>query len=186
MSRVTEYRAGLDAEPRTRSMINETASLHLTATVKWIEYCHLLEFFHQNGSVSWIIRVLDMGELDYTDSELDELSSDEEYVEKPAKGKATTAKAKQHSDGYTISGVLKAPRAVNYSCTSIHGICYLLTAWPNGTHAYPAQILEEQIDLNPDYQRSVVWPDVKQVGLIDSIIRNYYVPVGGIFHSQKL
>jgi hypothetical protein len=39
------------------------------------------------------------------------------------------------------------------------------------------QIIEEEIDLNPDYQRSVVWPDIKQIGLIDSILRNYYIPV---------
>ncbi|KAF9446940.1 hypothetical protein P691DRAFT_672497 [Macrolepiota fuliginosa MF-IS2] len=37
-------------------------------------------------------------------------------------------------------------------------------------------IHEGQIDLNPSYQRDVVWPDSKQVGLIDSLFRNFYVP----------
>lgn len=55
-------------------------------------------------------------------------------------------------------------------------------------------IHEGQIDLNPSYQRGnitlfiltmrgsltgptdVVWPDSKQVGLIDSLFRNFYVP----------
>lgn len=37
-------------------------------------------------------------------------------------------------------------------------------------------IHEGHIDLNPSYQRDVVWPDSKQVGLIDSLFRNFYVP----------
>lgn len=54
-------------------------------------------------------------------------------------------------------------------------------------------IHEGHIDLNPSYQRGVfefsdckitdfllcvdvVWPDSKQVGLIDSLFRNFYVP----------
>ncbi|KDQ21471.1 hypothetical protein BOTBODRAFT_25916 [Botryobasidium botryosum FD-172 SS1] len=32
------------------------------------------------------------------------------------------------------------------------------------------------IDLNPDYQRDVVWPESKQIGLIDSLFRNYHIP----------
>lgn len=32
------------------------------------------------------------------------------------------------------------------------------------------------IDLDPAYQRDVVWPESKQIALIDSIFRNYYIP----------
>ncbi|TFK46311.1 hypothetical protein OE88DRAFT_1594988, partial [Heliocybe sulcata] len=32
------------------------------------------------------------------------------------------------------------------------------------------------IDLNPDYQREVVWPEHKQSALVDSLMRHYYVP----------
>ncbi|KAI0373428.1 hypothetical protein BV20DRAFT_1049842 [Pilatotrama ljubarskyi] len=37
-------------------------------------------------------------------------------------------------------------------------------------------IHEGVIDLNPPYQRSVVWPEPKQIKVLDSIWRNYYVP----------
>ncbi|KZT26758.1 hypothetical protein NEOLEDRAFT_1131787 [Neolentinus lepideus HHB14362 ss-1] len=37
-------------------------------------------------------------------------------------------------------------------------------------------IHEGQIDLNPDYQRDVVWPESKQIRLIDSLFRNFYIP----------
>ncbi|TFK54245.1 hypothetical protein OE88DRAFT_1654811 [Heliocybe sulcata] len=37
-------------------------------------------------------------------------------------------------------------------------------------------IHEGQIDLNPDYQREVVWPETKQIRLIDSLFRNFYIP----------
>ncbi|THG98166.1 hypothetical protein EW026_g3967 [Hermanssonia centrifuga] len=38
------------------------------------------------------------------------------------------------------------------------------------------QIVENTIDLDPPYQRDIVWPEAKQIGLIDSLLRNYYVP----------
>ncbi|KAJ3050443.1 hypothetical protein HK097_008602 [Rhizophlyctis rosea] len=46
---------------------------------------------------------------------------------------------------------------------------------------YPFQLLrqyfeKEIIDLEPTYQRDVVWNDVKQGHLIDSLVKNYYVP----------
>lgn len=37
-------------------------------------------------------------------------------------------------------------------------------------------IHEGMIDLNPSYQRDVVWPDSKQIGLIDSVFRDFYIP----------
>ncbi|KAG6857101.1 hypothetical protein H0H87_009662 [Tephrocybe sp. NHM501043] len=37
-------------------------------------------------------------------------------------------------------------------------------------------IHEGSIDLEPSYQRDVVWPDSKQIGLIHSIFHNYYIP----------
>lgn len=45
-------------------------------------------------------------------------------------------------------------------------------------------IHEGMIDLNPSYQREVVWPETKQIGLIDSIFRNFYVPPV-VFAVQK-
>src|SRR5262245_59529677 len=59
--------------------------------------------------------------------------------------------------------------------------------------SFTALIHEGHIDLNPPYQRGerdlikscfispnvsidVVWPESKQIGLIDSIFRNFYIP----------
>ncbi|KII92105.1 hypothetical protein PLICRDRAFT_172244 [Plicaturopsis crispa FD-325 SS-3] len=44
------------------------------------------------------------------------------------------------------------------------------------TQQVHALIHEGHIDLNPPYQRDVVWPDSKQIKLIDSIFRNFYIP----------
>ncbi|KAI0031023.1 hypothetical protein K488DRAFT_52980, partial [Vararia minispora EC-137] len=32
------------------------------------------------------------------------------------------------------------------------------------------------LDLNPEYQRAVVWPEKKQVGLVDSVLRSFHIP----------
>ena len=33
-----------------------------------------------------------------------------------------------------------------------------------------------EIDLEPEYQRDVVWSDLRQEALIDSLFHNYYIP----------
>jgi len=69
------------------------------------------------------------------------------------------------------------------------------------------QIVDGSINLDPDYQRGinpvvlsvrlsnffsrrkdVVWPEQKQVGLIDSVFRNYYIPpiIFGQFAVSRL
>ncbi|KAF8974486.1 hypothetical protein BDZ97DRAFT_1911665 [Flammula alnicola] len=44
------------------------------------------------------------------------------------------------------------------------------------THELHSMIHEGNIELNPVYQRDVVWPETKQIGLIDSIFRNFFIP----------
>lgn len=44
------------------------------------------------------------------------------------------------------------------------------------THQLHERIHEGLIDLEATYQRDVVWPANKQIGLIDSIFRNFYIP----------
>ncbi|KAI6144179.1 hypothetical protein BKA82DRAFT_4175186 [Pisolithus tinctorius] len=61
--------------------------------------------------------------------------------------------------GYQLKNVLKLPRATTYSTQAVYD-----------------QIHAGDIDLSPEYQRDVVWPDTKQIGLIDSILRNFYIP----------
>ncbi|KAI9065685.1 hypothetical protein FKP32DRAFT_459384 [Trametes sanguinea] len=80
---------------------------------------------------------------------------DEDDVPLSARGK----KAPSDGSGYRIQGALKVPRATTYTCQALYD-----------------QIYAGDIDLQPEYQREVVWPDTKQMGLIDSIFRNFYVP----------
>ncbi|KAF7791991.1 hypothetical protein EIP86_003018 [Pleurotus ostreatoroseus] len=100
------------------------------------------------------------------DSELTELSTSSSEAEedyKPKKAAATKAAAKE----YRIGTMMKPPRTTSYSADWVFN-----------------QISEGLIDLNPSYQRDIVWPETKQVGLIDSLLRNYYIPPI-IFYSWK-
>ncbi|KAI0728951.1 hypothetical protein C8Q72DRAFT_959657 [Fomitopsis betulina] len=106
------------------------------------------------------------------ESDLTDLSSDEDDVSPPKvkdedeyvpssikkKARATTTTKDLGSD-YKILNALRPPRTTQYTAKSLFD-----------------QIIENTIDLDPEYQRDVVWPDTKQSGLIDSILRNYYIP----------
>ncbi|KAJ7047222.1 hypothetical protein C8F04DRAFT_1063065 [Mycena alexandri] len=87
---------------------------------------------------------------------LDELSQEESARPVKKKGKG---KAKTKAGEYRLRHALKAPRATTYS-----------------TEALYKQIHNGDIDLEPEYQREVVWPESKQIGIIDSIYRNFYIP----------
>ncbi|KAF9483680.1 hypothetical protein BDN70DRAFT_799412, partial [Pholiota conissans] len=54
---------------------------------------------------------------------------------------------------------LKPPRTTNYAASSLF-----------------EYMKDNCIELNPDYQRSVVWNEAKQVALIDSLFSNFYIP----------
>jgi uncharacterized protein with ParB-like and HNH nuclease domain len=47
---------------------------------------------------------------------------------------------------------------------------------------YPDAVLEielmhyGEVDLEPEYQRDVVWTEARQEALIDSLFHNYYIP----------
>ncbi|KAI0667549.1 hypothetical protein C8Q78DRAFT_982039, partial [Trametes maxima] len=88
-------------------------------------------------------------------SELTDLEEEEEVPLSRRSRKRETAT----ESGYKIRGALRVPRATTFTCQSLFD-----------------QISMQDIDLQPEYQRAVVWPDAKQIGLIDSIFRNYYVP----------
>ncbi|KAJ7622315.1 hypothetical protein FB45DRAFT_1061863 [Roridomyces roridus] len=90
-------------------------------------------------------------------TDLDELSS--EYgTAKASKSRKGKGKARA-TGGYRLQNALKAPRATTYSTESLY-----------------KQIVQGTINLEPDYQREVVWTEAKQVKLIDSIFRNFYIP----------
>ncbi|KAL5500888.1 hypothetical protein ACEPAH_9275 [Sanghuangporus vaninii] len=86
-------------------------------------------------------------------SSLTDLSSDEDYLYVSKSKKATKKREWQPKQ------ILKAPRLTQYSTTTLYD-----------------EILNGKVDLDPEYQRDVVWTDAKQSGLIDSILRNFYIP----------
>ncbi|KAF8657091.1 hypothetical protein AX16_002278 [Volvariella volvacea WC 439] len=73
--------------------------------------------------------------------------------------------AKKAQDGDGVNGkrefepMFRQPRTCQYAAKFLH-------EW----------IKEGQVDLNPDYQRDVVWPEHKQCDLIDSAYHNIAIP----------
>jgi len=98
---------------------------------------------------------------DFYASDLSDItpSEDEEFT--PAKARRTSAKntKRDQLSHYTIPNPLRPPRSTSYSVRALY-----------------EQIVDGLIDLDPDYQRDVVWSEQKQIGLIDSVFRNYYIP----------
>ncbi|KAI0776980.1 hypothetical protein BD413DRAFT_444302, partial [Trametes elegans] len=96
------------------------------------------------------------------ESSLTELSSDEDvYVPVPSKKKAPPkGKGKTKTKGdYKVVHLLRPYRTTTYTARSLYD-----------------QIVDNTIELDPEYQRDVVWTETKQVGLIDSLFRNFYIP----------
>ncbi|KAI5123010.1 hypothetical protein M0805_007632 [Coniferiporia weirii] len=89
-------------------------------------------------------------------SSLTDISSEDDSFAPPSKMKKTTVKK---AGQWTLKQVLKAPRPVQFSAQMLY-----------------EEILNGKIDLDPEYQREVVWLDAKQSGLIDSLLRNFYIP----------
>ncbi|KDQ58197.1 hypothetical protein JAAARDRAFT_35021 [Jaapia argillacea MUCL 33604] len=95
-----------------------------------------------------------MDDDDY-ESDLTEIDDDEDdYKAAPRQKKKADRKS-----GFVIHNALKVPRATTYTAQSLYD-----------------QIHSSDIDLDPEYQRDVVWPENKQIGLIDSVFRNFYIP----------
>ncbi|KAI3607083.1 hypothetical protein WG66_008011 [Moniliophthora roreri] len=100
--------------------------------------------------------------MNHDDEDYYEYSDEEDQLESPPSGS---------QDDYKIGETLRPPRGTSYS---VH-------------HLY-AQLNGREIDLGAVYQRGtsfleraticpdVVWDDEKQIAIIDSIFRNYYVP----------
>ncbi|KAF9442099.1 hypothetical protein P691DRAFT_638967, partial [Macrolepiota fuliginosa MF-IS2] len=92
-------------------------------------------------------------------SDIDSALSPDDDDDYAAPVKLRRAKKADKGGGYVIKDALKAPRATTYTAQALFD-----------------QIVSGDIDLDPEYQRDVVWPEAKQVGLIDSIFRNFYIP----------
>ncbi|KAL0572538.1 hypothetical protein V5O48_009417 [Marasmius crinis-equi] len=83
----------------------------------------------------------------------DELEDDEDEVSATQKGR------KRSGGAYKLRNALKPPRATTYTAQALY-----------------QQIHNGDIELDPEYQRGVVWHKEKQIKLIDSILRNFYIP----------
>ncbi|KAF8351390.1 hypothetical protein F5887DRAFT_1194897, partial [Amanita rubescens] len=70
-------------------------------------------------------------------------------------------------EGFDIRDQLQPAQANILSTSELHSLIH-----------------DGSIDLNPTYQRDVVWPTNKQIKLIDSIYRNFYIPPV-VFAVQK-
>ncbi|KAK4684107.1 hypothetical protein P7C73_g6095, partial [Tremellales sp. Uapishka_1] len=90
---------------------------------------------------------------DPDDSDLDELDDDDVAELQSFSGKPKDATSK------ILTGQLVSPRHKTMTCKVIH-----------------ERVHQGLLDLNPDYQREVVWIEKKQVGLIESLFLNYFVP----------
>ena len=130
-------------------------------------------------------------------SELTEIESDD-YADSKKKQKATTSSSGKPA--YKIKNALKVPRATTYTAQALYGkpnsfrflfFFFLLNEEIEQIHSC-------DINLEPEYQRGlathhpttlltdfflfflgyqdVVWPETKQIGIIDSIFRNFYIP----------
>ncbi|KAL0947905.1 hypothetical protein HGRIS_010540 [Hohenbuehelia grisea] len=91
-------------------------------------------------------------------SDLTDLDDDDEYKVSGSKSRKSTSKVAPGA-GYRIRNALKVPRATTYTAQALYD-----------------QIHNSDIDLEPEYQRAVVWPESKQIGIVDSIFRNFYIP----------
>ncbi|KAK0201306.1 hypothetical protein DFS33DRAFT_1358912 [Desarmillaria ectypa] len=90
------------------------------------------------------------------DDESEHDTCSEYYHIKPSVSKPTL---QRDPDEYKLSNALKVPRATTYTAQALY-----------------EQILTNDINLDPEYQRDVVWTQQKQTGLIDSVLRNFYIP----------
>ncbi|KAL0065314.1 hypothetical protein AAF712_007648 [Marasmius tenuissimus] len=79
--------------------------------------------------------------------------------ESQRKKTSTAKKPGKVAETFKLTNTLKVPRATTYAASALN-----------------EQVIRGDIELNPEYQRDVVWTTQKQIGLIDSIFRNFYVP----------
>ena len=130
---------------------------------------------------------------DFYPSELSEItSSDEDDVFVPKRSTANRPKRDNHP--YTIPNPLRPPRSTSYSVRALYGPPFL-PLFPHIAHSsirtnhrwfdrlgsrlskrYALSFISSpQCPFHPTLV-DVVWSEQKQIGLIDSVFRNYYIP----------
>jgi hypothetical protein len=141
--------------------------------------------------------ILDMSISEF-DSDLTDISSDDDS---PLWTSNTRSKSDAKGRDYQLRGSLRPPRTSQFSAKALYGspASFFFNVSEFVDDFFPDQIVENTIDLDPEYQRGtlrdrsdhlhrcfdelnaspyseVVWPETKQSGLIDSLLHNYYVP----------
>ncbi|EED83309.1 predicted protein [Postia placenta Mad-698-R] len=106
----------------------------------------------------------------FTMSDDSDFSEDEIPLSASKHSTRASGKLKDDADeGYRITGALKVPRAASYTTQALYGaspLCFSRVLYLYSSLDRVEQMLNEDINLCPDYQR----------GIIDSIFRNFYVP----------
>ncbi|EST08206.1 protein of unknown function DUF262 [Kalmanozyma brasiliensis GHG001] len=88
-----------------------------------------------------------------------DLSDDDDGEYGKTKSPTRRPKKTASSRVLDLGHILKAPRAAQWSTKTVHEM-----------------VDSDIIDLEPEYQRGVVWTAEKQSAVIESIMRHYYVP----------
>lgn len=135
---------------------------------------------------------------DFYASDLSDITSsddDEEFT--PVKVKRTgTNTHKRDQRPYTIANPLRPPRSTSYSIRALYGSSFFFHSRPSYCIHSLSRTNRRWVDqfrsrlsagyashslLSTDLTRhsrgiDVVWAEQKQIGLIDSVFRNYYIP----------
>ena len=138
----------------------------------------------------------DMSFSDFYASDLSDITSsedDEDFVPNAPK-RSTPRKTKRDHLPYTIPNPLRPPRSTSYSVRALYGPSFLsLSLLPAHssirTNRRRIDRLRSRLSkryaclsslsaIVPLHPRrvDVVWSEQKQIGLIDSVFRNYYIP----------
>ncbi|EJD48918.1 hypothetical protein AURDEDRAFT_112676 [Auricularia subglabra TFB-10046 SS5] len=93
------------------------------------------------------------------DSDDSYASSDEDQLLSEDERPVRASRAKAQPTTLDLGRILVDPVPTVYSCRTLYEMMH-----------------HSELDLDPEYQRDVVWQDSDQCALIDSLLRNYYVP----------
>jgi hypothetical protein len=131
---------------------------------------------------------------DFYASDLTDITSSSEEEEQPYLPKVKKLSVKKpkidHWSAYNVTNPLRPPRSTNYSVRSLYGIfqpflssflflrfqsksSMALLIWTQTINEVLFEFPARPLAYTPP---DVVWSEQKQIGLIDSVFRNYYIP----------
>jgi hypothetical protein len=126
-------------------------------------------------------------------SDITSSSEDEELASRAVKRSSVKKPKRDQPPPYTIANPLRPPRSTSYSVRALYGppfrcplssSCSLSSqnkssmgrsTWIHPIKEVRLSFIFTNVAFHP-YRVDVVWPEQKQIGLIDSVFRNYYIP----------